>query len=737
MKIILSSRKHHYLAVVSIFLIIVAFIAGTVSCSCGGGGDGDVMEIKTWYELDVVRKDLEGNYVLMEDLDDTMEGYAQLVGETKDGKGWKPIGTDGNAFKGTFDGNSKTISDLFINRPDEEDVGLFGRIQDGVIKNVGLESVNVTGKKSVGALVGYSWKGLIESDTQPQPSGSKTYSHGIVTGEEDVGGLVGNNYGGTVNQCESSARVFHVSNASNGDRWRAGGLVGLNSGPVLHCDYNGEVNGDRQVGGLVGHNAILTGRVELCGGKYSVNGNLEVGGVAGRNMGDIRWSSFTGEVNGILISDGLVALNEGATGNAYSSDTALQGLYVGGVVGVNNGTVEECTSLGSVYGEDYVGGVAGANNGNVDDCGSDSEVTGTDHVGGLVGANGGSYVSRCSFSGDVTGDSNVGGLVGHNKGTVTNSHYNYDEVLINEQHMITLGALSADDFEDWMDGDKSLDVTKKLTQQDGYYVINDVDDFKKLLAFGQDSSLKFRLTNDLDLGSDRNFYIPYLAGEFDGHGNKISNLNLDFDSVSNVGLFGYLAGGMVNELGVENVDITGFEAVGGLVGWNEEGTVSDSYSTGSVTGETQVGGLVGGNNGTVTNSYATGIVAGSMGVGGLSAWGGYGHPPSIPGGQYIGGLVGANFGLVSNSHSESYVIGNEYVGGLVGVNYYGSVTDSYSVASVTGMNIVGGLVGLNEGGTVINSHSSASLIGDFNVGCLVGYNTGTLINCDCVQTPIP
>jgi hypothetical protein len=424
MKIILSSRKHHYLAIVCIFLITLALIAGTVSCSCGGGGGGgggDVVEIQNWYDLDAIRNNLVGSYVLMEDLDDTTDGYDELVGDTVDNKGWQPIGTEGNAFKGTFDGNGHTISDLFIARPDEDEVGLFGRVQEGVIENIGLVSVNVTGKKYVGALVGYSWKGTIDSDIRPP--NSMTYSRGSVTGEENVGGLVGNNYDGTVNQCESSAEVFHASSAPNGDRWRTGGLVGLNSGTVLHCDYNGEVNGDRQVGGLVGLNeALLTirGQVEDCGGQYSVNGNLEVGGVAGRNMGNIRRASFTGDVNGIMIGDGLVALNEDATENAYSSDTALPGSYVGGVVGVNGGTVEDCSAEATVEGYQYVGGLAGANEGTVENCSADSKVTGDSNVGGLIGENQGT-LDNCSSCGEVTGDSNTGCLVGHNTGTVSNS----------------------------------------------------------------------------------------------------------------------------------------------------------------------------------------------------------------------------------------------------------------------------------------------------------------------------
>jgi hypothetical protein len=419
MKIILSSRGHNYMARLSIFMITIVLIAGMVDCC--QPPPSETLEIQNWYDLDAVRDNLVGSYVLMEDLDDTTDGYDDLVGDTVDGKGWQPIGTEGNAFKGTFDGNGRTISELFIDRPDEEEVGLFGRIQEGLVKNIGLLSVDVTGKKNVGALVGYSWKGTIDSTIRPP--GSKTYSHGSVTGEENVGGLVGNNYDGTVIQCESGAEVFHVSNTPDEDSWRTGGLVGLNSGTVLYCDYNGVVNGDRQVGGLVGLNENLItiqGHVEDCGGKYSVIGNLEVGGVAGRNMGDIRRASFTGDVNGIMISDGVVALNEGATVNAYSSDTEIPGSYIGGVVGVNGGTMEDCSAEATVEGYQYVGGLAGTNNGTVEKCSADSKVAGDSNIGGLVGENQGT-LDNCSSCGEVTGDSNTGCLVGHNTGTVNNS----------------------------------------------------------------------------------------------------------------------------------------------------------------------------------------------------------------------------------------------------------------------------------------------------------------------------
>jgi hypothetical protein len=360
--------------------------------------------------------------------------------------------------------------------------------------------------------------------------------------------------------------------------------------------------------------------------------------------------------------------------------------YVGGLVGRNRGTVSNSYSSGNVDGYQGVGGLVGINDqGTVSNSYSTGSVSDGRYVGGLAGINYGGTVSNSYSTGDVTGKGDVGGLVGINdQGTVSNSYYNYDEVLINGDSVITFGALYSEDFEQWLVNDKFLDVNERLPQEDGYHVVKNVTDFKELLASGQDDSLKFRLANDLDLGEEPNFYIPYLAGEFDGNGHKILNLSFNFDFVSNVGLFGYLAsGGKVTQVGLENANITGDGNIGGLVG-ESHGTVSDSYSSVSVTGATDVGGLVGLNGGTVSDSYSAGSVTGD--------W-------------YVGGLVGINDrGTVSNSCSTGSVIGDWLVGGLLGVNNGGTVSNCYCAGSVTGDEDVGGLLGINDrGGTVSKS----------------------------------
>ena len=342
----------------------------------------------------------------------------------------------------------------------------------------------------------------------------------------------------------------------------------------------------------------------------------------------------------------------------------------------------------TVTGGPYVGifGIVGGG-GRIEDIGVvNATVTGDDCVGGLVGRNFYGTVSNSYSIGSVTGNHSVGGLVGENdRGSVSDSYYNYDECLINGESVITIGALFGEDFERWLANDKSLDVNERLSQEAGYYVISDVADLKQLLAFGQDDTLTFRLTNDLDLAGEPGFYIPYLAGEFDGNGHRILSLTCDLGSVSSVGLFGYLAsGGRVSQVGVENVNVTGSLWVGGLVGENYFGTVSKCYSTGSVTtGDRDAGGLVGCNEGTVSGSYSTCNVTGD--------W-------------RVGGLVGENDrGTVSNSYSTGNVIGNSAIGGLVGQDYEGgTVSNSYSTGTVTGNYYVGGLVG-SSGDTVNNS----------------------------------
>jgi hypothetical protein len=460
---------------------------------------------------------------------------------------------------------------------------------------------------------------------------------------------------------------------------------------------NADVTGGRAVGALVG--ASYRATVSNCYATGSIIGVETLGGMVGTGMAStVRDSYCTCSVRRTLEFGGF----------------AIGGL-VGENVGVGNseGTISNCYATGSISGER--------------------------HVGGLVGImNRDSIISDSYFTGSVTGNEYVGGLVGGNEyvPAISNSYYNYDEVLINGDNVITVGALFDEDFAEWLANGKFLDVNEKLSNQGGYYLVNNITDFQQLLGFGQNAYLKFRLINDLDLAGQPNFYIPYLAGEFDGGGHEISNLSFDVDCVESVGLFGYLAhSGEVRELGVVNINITGVQNVGGLVGLSE-GTVSNSYSTGSVTGwNSYVGGLIGYNFcGTVSSSYSTSSVTGegeySWALGGLLG-AHYGGTVSdsyaagnVTGKDHVGGLVGGNGGNMSDCYATGSVAGSEDVGGLVGWNT-GPVSSCYSTGEVAGQEVVGGLVGLN-GDNVSDSYSTGNVTGSSGVGGLVGQNWGVV-----------
>jgi len=265
------------------------------------------------------------------------------------------------------------------------------------------------------------------------------------------------------------------------------------------------------------------------------------------------------------------------------------------------------------------------------------------------------------------------------------------------------------------------------------YQIATAEDLMLLGETPEDYDKHFILTTDIDLDPnlpgrkvfDRAVIAPGwetpFIGVFDGNGRTISHLTIEGSDYlglcGQVGSWDARAGGIRN-LGLADVNIVGSgDCIGGLVGSNgrfysDGGTVTHCYSTGSVSGNQSVGGLVGSNMGEVANCHSTGTVRG---------------------GSSVGGLLGENRGDVTNCYSKSTVVGDyDSVGGLVGKNGgvflvlfsvtpCGSITQCYSTGAVTGTEDVGGLVGANPG-NVLNCYSTSAVSADSGVGGLVGVN---------------
>jgi uncharacterized repeat protein (TIGR02543 family) len=330
----------------------------------GTGTAEDPYQITDWYQLDNVRNYVDSCFVLLSNLDSKSAGYAELVSPTANGgNGWQPIGNFNDIFSGTFDGQGYEIRDLFINRPDESLVGLFGHVGQGVnltpgvIENLGLTNCTVTGDVSTGGLVGSTYGTVTDC-----------YATGTVNGNFSVGGLMG-----TIDE---------------------GGYVSISH-------FAGNVTGNGGVGGLVGSND--GGTVVNCYAAGYATGNVTVGGT---------------HVGGLLGDNGGTVTNCHATGSVAGTDA------VGGLEGGDFGTVTNCYATGNVTADWAVGGLVGASYGTAANCYATGSVAGTDQVGGLVGDNQFGTVINSYATGSVTGNSSVGGLVGEGLNiTVSNSFW--------------------------------------------------------------------------------------------------------------------------------------------------------------------------------------------------------------------------------------------------------------------------------------------------------------------------
>ena len=302
--------------------------------------------VQNWHDLNAARNNLRGIYILMNDLNSSSPGYEELASPAADGgKGWQPIGS----FAGTFDGGGHSISDLFINRPDEYGVALFRSVpKGGGIMNLGVVNATVTGDYSVAALAGYV------DDTV-----TNCYSVSSVNGTAPVGGLIAHN-DGTVTNCYSVSSVnsWGYTTAQDG----VGGLIGENHGTVNNCSATGSASSSNDyVGGLIGENR---GTVSNSYSSGNVTGKYNVGGLVGNNRGTLSDSYSTGSVTGVTYTGGLIGRNGRSikVTSCYSTGRVTGVGYTGGLIGENSySIVTSCYSTGRVTGEFFVGGLVGRN----------------------------------------------------------------------------------------------------------------------------------------------------------------------------------------------------------------------------------------------------------------------------------------------------------------------------------------------------------------------------------------
>lgn len=231
-------------------------------------------------------------------------------------------------------------------------------------------------------------------------------------------------------------------------------------------------------------------------------------------------------------------------------------------------------------------------------------------------------------------------------------------------------------------------------------------------------------------------------GTFDGQNFVITYLTIDQPSLDWAGLFGFTgSSSVISNLGMTETSINGGWLLGGVAGENF-GSITNTYSTGVVYGYAYIGGLVGRNSGALSSTYASGTVTATSSSGG-GLVGNNVQPATITnsyasglvnGDSYLGGLVGDNYkASIIDSYSTANVEGvasQSYLGGLVGM-FSGTIERSYATGNISGLGYSGGLVGnIWQSGTITNAYATGSVTGTSHLGGLVGdiSNQATITN---------
>ncbi|MBN1363236.1 MAG: filamentous hemagglutinin N-terminal domain-containing protein [Syntrophaceae bacterium] len=365
-----------------------------------------------------------------------------------------------------------------------------------------------------------------------------------------------------------------------------------------------------------------------------------------------------------------------------------------GLFGSSNGSIMNVgLARGRIIGSDNVGALVGHNVGTVNNAYSTAQVIGGSVVGGLVGFNDGGQVTNSYATGSITGVSTIGSGVAV---AIDVDNDGDDDVtgMINSGSVV--GGLVGLNAGGKIDGTFASGSVTGGSILGGLVGLNEGGQITNSSASGSVTGINgvgdATFTVNMDIAAD---------------------LNLDgsSDITGNVSGTGTVSGGTI---------------IGGLVGFNDGGTVNETAASGKVIGGSILGGLIGLNEGgQITNSSASGRVTGKSGVGDIAF------------------NMNADFdGSVTYSKDESFegsidglstisgtgtISGGTIVGGLIGFNAGGTVDATVASGSVTGGNILGGLVGLNLdipfdgviGGQISNSSASGNVVGKKGLGDVV------------------
>ena len=290
----------------------------------GSGTEAEPYEIDVIQQLAGLAQFVNANnttfndkyYKLMADINLNVAPY-------NSGAGWTPIGNSNNSFKGHFNGNNHRVTGLFINGT-SDNVGLFGTITGGSVRNLGVEGSSVSGRRYIGGMVGTIANGSITNCyTTVAVIASWTYVGGVAGYLGYSGGI-----GCSITNCYATGAVSSTS-SNNADGF-VGGVAGYTSGSYNHiitnCYATGAISGNSNIGGIVGSFTCnpTTGRLEYC---VALNPGLTRSSGSSTNFGRVCYSgSGTVANNSAWVGMTLPSGSSGSNSRHGSDITATDAL---------------------------------------------------------------------------------------------------------------------------------------------------------------------------------------------------------------------------------------------------------------------------------------------------------------------------------------------------------------------------------------------------------------------------
>lgn len=560
---------------------------------------------------------------------------------------WNPIGGE-NPFKGIFDGNKHTVSDLYINSSGSN-LGLFGYVDGAEIKNVTVQG-NVTGFYEEGNEQSGQYVGLVLGVGTTKSKLENCESRGSVTGCSYVGGIAGliaNNC--FITSCTNRATVKNYPGTSGA---YFGGIVGYGTGLSFCANYADITAEGSSVGGLVGYvfPDINNEGMSNCMNVGNVIGKQNVGGLAGECFAPQNTNNYSsGRVEATNQYAGLLV---GKYGNDPSKAFANTYYVEEGLV-VENGTA----TAGKYYGDGTISASAQA-------------VHQADVASGKLAS---LLASVNSTWGQDLEQENTypvlnGKTVYFSGSKLCNGHL-LSEAYTNDQTKETATPAHSQEYEDGgfcTVCHESRELHGKGTANDPYLISN-VAQLEYLrdqsnLGNGQITA-HAKLVNDIDLVyASASSWIPVsksnaFAGTFDGNGHCIKNLYSSFYQGDFVGLFGYVNGATIKNLTVEGVIESSCSNQGMIAGQSVGANFYNCVAKGRINTSSSAD-YVGGITGWVTrNSPSIPVVRGCAS-----------YVDIVSTGTFAGGIIGKSSNSIIMEACANYgnVTGKINVGGLMG-----------------------------------------------------------------------